>query len=75
MSKIMIKFQVTKKSPLDGSMNSMEFEANADDYADWREGRKLIQNALPYLTPDEREFLMTGITPEQWNSMFGGKGM
>ena len=30
----------------------------------------LIQNAFDFLTPDEREFLMTGITPEEWDKMF-----
>jgi hypothetical protein len=70
-----VKFQVTKQSPIDGKMNSMEFEAEREDYEAWKRGEKLIQTALPYLTPDEREFLLTGITPEQWNELFGGKGM
>jgi len=25
------------------------------------------------LTPDQREFLMTGITPEEWEAEFGGE--
>jgi hypothetical protein len=29
-----------------------------------------IQQAFPYLNADEREFLLTGITAERWNSMF-----
>jgi len=32
---------------------------------------KLIQEAFPFLNPDEREFLLTGITPEQWDAIFG----
>jgi hypothetical protein len=31
----------------------------------WLQGA-LIQNALPRATADEREFLMTGISPEGW---------
>lgn len=31
----------------------------------------LIQDAFPFLTPDEREFMMTGITPEEWDRLFG----
>ena len=31
----------------------------------------LIQNVYPFLTPDEREFLITGITPEIWDEVFG----
>ena len=30
----------------------------------------MIQDAFPFLTPDEREFMMTGLTPEQWDKMF-----
>lgn len=30
----------------------------------------LIQNAFPTLAPDEREFLMTGITPEEWDALY-----
>ena len=29
-----------------------------------------IQNAFPYLSPDDREFLMTGISPEGWKETF-----
>lgn len=28
-----------------------------------------IQNAFPSFTPDEREFILTGICPECWNNM------
>lgn len=35
----------------------------------WANG-ELIQNALPDLDAEYREFLMTGITPEEWNKMF-----
>ena len=36
----------------------------------WLEGM-LIQDAMPQLTPAEREFLMTGITPKEWHEYFG----
>lgn len=32
----------------------------------------LLQNAFPYLTAGEREFIKTGITPDSWDKMFGG---
>jgi hypothetical protein len=34
------------------------------------EGGMLIQNAMPRLTPDQREFLMTGITAAEWEETF-----
>ena len=30
-----------------------------------------IQEAMPHLTPDEREFIMTGITAEEWAKEYG----
>ena len=32
----------------------------------------LIQNVFPFLTADEREFLITGLTPGEWNILFNG---
>jgi len=36
----------------------------------WTNG-DLIQNVFPDLSADQREFLKTGITPEEWNQNFG----
>ena len=30
----------------------------------------LIQDAFPLLTSEEREFLLSGITPDEWNKLF-----
>jgi len=35
----------------------------------WEEGM-LIQKAMPNLSPDQREFIMTGVTSEEWNEAF-----
>ena len=37
----------------------------------WMEKGMNIQDAFPRLTPDQREFLMTGLTPEEWGDLFG----
>lgn len=31
----------------------------------------LIQNAFPYLTLEQRELILTGLTEDMWNDMFG----
>lgn len=46
-----------------------EQEAN---YVRCMNGEGLIQNLLPGLSADDREFLMTGVTPEEWKNAFGG---
>ncbi len=35
---------------------------------EWIEG-KLVQDAFPYLYPNERELLITGMLPEDWENM------
>lgn len=50
----------------------------ASQYYDAREkwkGGLLIQQAFPFLKPEEREFLMTGTPPEVWNKMFAEHGL
>jgi hypothetical protein len=46
-----------------------EVECNENDYLDWQDG-ELIQNAMPYLSAQEREYLITGICAECWDCMF-----
>ena len=41
---------------------------DAQALIDWREG-KMIQDAFPQLTKDQREILMTGFTPAEWEAM------
>jgi hypothetical protein len=38
-------------------------------FNEWQAG-KLIQDAFPMLNADQREFLLTGLTPEQWDKIF-----
>lgn len=40
------------------------------DVTRWQSGT-LIQDAFPYLTPAERERLITGYCPECWDFIFG----
>ena len=60
---------ITKTSPFSGNTNSMEIEVTQEQLSSWESG-VLIQNAMPNLSADEREFIMTGITPEEWDSAF-----
>ena len=67
-------YTLTRSNELDGKENSMTFDMSCFEFrlafAEWRTG-SMIQNAFPNLNVDEREFIMTGITPELWDSVFG----
>jgi len=62
--------KITRTSMFSGKEHTLTLVFDIEDYNDWQNG-KLIQNAMPYLTADEREFLMTGVTSEEWKQTFG----
>lgn len=63
---------VTKVSALSGKTNSMELPVRQGQIEYWQQSGDLIQNVFPHLDADQREFLITGITPLEWNAAFGG---
>ena len=46
-----------------------EIWVSADDYWDW-EPDMHVQDVFPYLSPEEREMLISGICPDCWEKMF-----
>jgi hypothetical protein len=60
---------VSKTSMMSGKENTMSMTFTRQQYDDWKAGQ-LIQDAMPQLSAEEREFLMTGITPAEWNEAF-----
>ena len=60
---------ITKTSPFSGDTNVMDIDVTEEQIALWESGVP-IQNAMPNVSADEREFIMTGITPEEWDSAF-----
>lgn len=65
---------VTVRSLFTGKLNTMEvgdvYHEDAITRAQWDawQSGQHIQHAMPQLGPDEREFLMSGATPEEWNA-------
>lgn len=62
---------ITRTSPLTGKDNTMDLPITEEQWAEWNSpNRRVIQKVFPNLHPDQREFLLTGYTPEDWNEMF-----
>jgi len=61
---------ITRQSLISGNINTMSLPITEEQYNAWEQGT-LVQDAMPHLSPDEREFIMTGITPEEWADNFG----
>ena len=62
--------KVTRLSPVSGVRHTMELDVTAKQIVSWEKG-EMIQNVFPHLTAGEREFIKTGITPDDWNKLFG----
>jgi len=60
---------ITRTSPISNNTNSMEIAVTHSQLDAWQAGT-LIQDAMPNLSADEREFIKTGITPKEWEAIF-----
>jgi len=58
---------VTMRSMITGKVHTRDIPVTMNELAHWKESGLTIQEALPMLSRDDREFLMTGITPEEWS--------
>jgi len=65
--------KITKTSILSGKTRTKEINVNQSQIDKWVAGM-LIQDAMPNISVDEREFIMTGSTPEEWDSTFNEEG-
>lgn len=61
--------KITRTCPFTGNVNTLEINVTQEQLNSWENG-ELIQNAMPNLSSDEREFIKTGITSEQWENLF-----
>jgi len=59
---------ITRISKLTGVTHTLDIPVTENQLDAWKEGG-LIQDIMPHLTPNQREFIMTGITPEEWDAM------
>lgn len=55
---------------MSGIVRQLELPITHDQVARWQSG-ELIQVVMPELTPDQREFLITGVTVDEWEQMLG----
>ena len=61
---------ITRRSQLSGKEHTMFLDITEDQIAAYAAGA-FVQDAFPNLTAGEREFIMTGITPTEWDEVFG----
>lgn len=63
---------VGKISPVTGKLNKVEMKITKEQFRNWWENGELIQNAMPNLSTDEREFLISGCFNNEEFEIFCG---
>lgn len=66
--------KITKTSQLTGKIHTLDINVTESELMrieNRRTSGELIQRIVPNLSMPDREFLMTGITNEEWIGMFG----
>ena len=60
---------ITRTSMLTSVTRTLFVEGLTQNMLDRWEAGELIQDVMPDISPDIREFLMTGISPEEWHTV------
>lgn len=60
---------ITRTSPVTGEVRTLEIMCSEADYKAWENGA-LIQNVMGYLSPADREYIISGATQEDWDMLF-----
>jgi len=61
--------KITRQSMSTGIVRTLDLPVTQEQLDLWESGL-VIQRAMPNLTADEREFIMTGITGDEWKELF-----
>ena len=61
---------ITRRSQISGEVHTLEVDCTEAQIELWQAGVK-IQDAMPNVPPPLREFVKSGVTPEEWRQTFG----
>lgn len=67
-------YNITQKSSLTGKVHTQGIMMTPEQFAEYSlpdHKRRLLQSIFPELSADDREFLISGITREEWEAEFG----
>jgi len=67
-SRRVASMKLTKTSLLSGRTATRDVDLTEEELEAYYASDGLIQHMYPRLSPEDREFVMTGITPEEWHA-------
>lgn len=59
--------KITRTSILSGVTRTRDIDVTPEQMARWESG-EVIQRVMSHLSADDREFILSGITPEEWET-------
>ena len=62
--------KITRTSMFTGVTRTLDLPVTQEQLDSWESGT-LIQEAMPQLSADDREFVMTGVIGPEWDEEFG----
>jgi len=62
---------VERCSNLTGEWNEMDLPITEEQLQRYENGEGCVQSIFPTLPAEQREFIMSGITPQEWKKVFG----
>jgi hypothetical protein len=63
--------KITRVSMISGQSHTLDLPVTYEQLLAYAEGA-LLQEAFPHLSPPEREFIKTGVTPDEWQTLVLG---
>ena len=60
---------IERRSLVSGVLRTLDLPITEDQIEMWENGAK-VQDAFPNLTHTQREFILTGITDDEWDETF-----
>lgn len=64
--------KITRKSMLSGITRTLDIPVTEEQMQAWVSG-VLIQRAMPNLSDADREFILSGITDDEWDTVMAGE--
>jgi hypothetical protein len=62
---------ITRTSQATGVTRTMDLPVTEEQIVMWATTSALIQDVFPNLTADQREFIVSGMTEDEWEQIFG----
>jgi hypothetical protein len=61
---------IRRKSVVSGTVRSRNIPVNPEDFLAWEKNLGSIEDLMPYLNDVDREFILSGMTPDEWKEAF-----